>query len=193
MSWKICDYESIHSLAHLSKQRTAQLYQATLSQERRASVTCKMNTLNDFEDDNPFEQEGPNVSSEASSTSQVAIFESASPPQPTQPLSPTSQNMDRPPFPSSGSHKAPQANFKSDFCCSTDRYLHSGEDVEILVCVVSSAILKIYISAEHKLDCGCPEDVFEFEFTLYYLRHKNGSTPLLSTGLLIWTKPHITE
>ncbi|KAF8075075.1 hypothetical protein FPV67DRAFT_1475906 [Lyophyllum atratum] len=37
------------------------------------------------------------------------------------------------PFPSPGSHRQPQTTFKSDFCCARDRYLHSGEDVEILI------------------------------------------------------------
>ena len=41
--------------------------------------------------------------------------------------------MTRPPFPSSGSHRQTQSNFKTDFCCTRDRVLHSGEDVEILV------------------------------------------------------------
>lgn len=30
-------------------------------------------------------------------------------------------------------YKAPQPAFKSDFCCARDRWLHSGEDVEIQV------------------------------------------------------------
>ncbi|KAF9524537.1 hypothetical protein CPB83DRAFT_861086 [Crepidotus variabilis] len=110
-----------------------------------------MNNLEDFEDENPFEQEGPNISSEASSTSQVAIYEPASPPQLSQPLSPASQNVDRPPFPSAGSHRIPQANFKTDFCCSTDRYLHSGDDVEILVgCCIWTVIPRRNTQSNHR-------------------------------------------
>lgn len=33
-----------------------------------------------------------------------------------------------------------QQQFKSDFCCSMDRWLHSGEDVEIQVCFVACVI-----------------------------------------------------
>lgn len=32
--------------------------------------------------------------------------------------------------------RSPQPAFKSDFCCPRDRWLHSGEDVEIQVSVV---------------------------------------------------------
>ena len=37
---------------------------------------------------------------------------------------------------SQGAFRAPQPQpaFKSDFCCTRDRWLHSGEDVEIQVC-----------------------------------------------------------
>src|SRR6266545_3464887 len=94
-----------------------------------------MNTLNDFEDENPFDQEGNHITSEASSTSQVALYEPPSPPRPSVALSPSPQNLNRQPFPSTGSHRLPQANYKSDFCCSSDRFLHSGDDVEILVCL----------------------------------------------------------
>ena len=92
-----------------------------------------MDTLNDFEDENPFEQEGDHIPSETSSTSQVAIYEPPSPSNPAETLSPTSPSMNRPPFPSPGSHRTGQANFKTDFCCTRDRVLHNGDDVEILV------------------------------------------------------------
>ncbi|KAF8899608.1 hypothetical protein CPB84DRAFT_1924292 [Gymnopilus junonius] len=91
-----------------------------------------MNTLDDFEDENPFDQD--TIPSETSSTSQVAIYEANSPPQhPSRQLSPTTSSMNRPPFPSPGSHRQPHANYKTDFCCARDRVLHSGEDVEILI------------------------------------------------------------
>ncbi len=90
-----------------------------------------MNALNDFDDENPFEQESHR---EESSTPPVAIYEPSSPHRPTQILSPLTQNTNRPPFPSTGSHKSQSVNYKTDFCCSSDRYLHSGDDFEILVC-----------------------------------------------------------
>ena len=90
--------------------------------------------MDTFEDENPFEQDGDRISSETSSTSQVVLYEPSSPPtHPSRQLSPTSPNMHRPPFPSVGSHRQTQSNFKTDFCCTRDRVLHSGEDVEILV------------------------------------------------------------
>ena len=89
--------------------------------------------MDTFEDENPFEQDGDRISSETSSTSQVVLYdEPSSPPSHIRQLSPTSPHMSRPPFPSSGSHKT-QSNFKTDFCCTRDRVLHSGEDIEILV------------------------------------------------------------
>ncbi|KAF8998551.1 hypothetical protein BDQ17DRAFT_1361988 [Cyathus striatus] len=86
----------------------------------------------DFEDENPFEQDAEHIPSESSSTSQVAIYEPPSPPSHPSRLSPTSPRLNRP-FPSPGSHRQPQANYKVDFCCARDRYLHSGDDVEILI------------------------------------------------------------
>lgn len=91
-----------------------------------------MNTINDFEDENPFEQDGARISLETSSTSQDALYEPSSPSGPNSALSPA-QNSNKPPFPSPGSHRLPQANYKTDFCCSSDRFLHSGDDIEILV------------------------------------------------------------
>ncbi|KAF9564264.1 hypothetical protein CPC08DRAFT_741539 [Agrocybe pediades] len=93
-----------------------------------------MTTLHDFEDENPFEQEGDHIPSETSSTSQVGLYEASSPLQnPSRQLSPTLSNANRPPFPSPGSHRHPQANYKTDYCCTRDRFLHSGDDVEILI------------------------------------------------------------
>ena len=92
------------------------------------------NTMDTFEDENPFEQDGERISSETSSTSQVVLYEPSTPPShPSRQLSPASPHMNRPPFPSAGSHRPAQSNFKTDFCCTRDRVLHSGEDVEILV------------------------------------------------------------
>ncbi|KAF9054582.1 hypothetical protein BJ165DRAFT_1523096 [Panaeolus papilionaceus] len=92
-----------------------------------------MNTLEGFEDENPFEQEGDHITSETSSTSQVALYEPPSPSHPSRQLSPSSPSTNRPPFPSQGSHRQSNTNYKTDFCCTRDRVLHSGEDVEILI------------------------------------------------------------
>lgn len=105
-----------------------------------------MNTLEGFEDENPFEQDGDHINSETSSTSQVALYEPPSPPHPSRQLSPTSPNMNRPPFPSPGSHRQPTSNFKTDFCCTRDRVLHNGDDIEILVS--SNLLSDFYISPE---------------------------------------------
>lgn len=87
-----------------------------------------------FEDDNPFENDVDRISSETSSTSKVDISAPASPPsQIARQLSPTFSHQSTP-FPSSGTSKQPQAMDKSDFCCNRDRWLHSGDDVEIIVC-----------------------------------------------------------
>lgn len=92
-----------------------------------------MNTLDNFEEENPFEQDGDHIPSETSSTSKVALYEPPSPPHPSFQLSPTSSNMTRPPFPSPGSHRPSNVNYKTDFCCTRDRVLHAGDDVEILI------------------------------------------------------------
>ncbi|KAH7881801.1 hypothetical protein F5I97DRAFT_1818311 [Phlebopus sp. FC_14] len=88
--------------------------------------------MDNFEGDNPFEVDADRVPSETSSTSKVNISAPSSPP-PSAPrlLSPT--NPASRPFPSSGSHRLPQSTYKNDFCCYRDRWLHSGEDVEILI------------------------------------------------------------
>ncbi|PPQ79696.1 hypothetical protein CVT25_003270 [Psilocybe cyanescens] len=91
-----------------------------------------MNALDDYEEENPFEHEGTDhITSETSSTSQVGLYEPPSPPHTARQLSPTTSN--RPPFPSPGSHKQANINYKTDFCCTRDRVLHSGDDVEILI------------------------------------------------------------
>ncbi|KAH7914639.1 hypothetical protein BJ138DRAFT_1143565 [Hygrophoropsis aurantiaca] len=89
-----------------------------------------MDHLN-LEDDNPFETDADRLSSETSSTSKVNISAPSSPPpHPARLLSPASPSR---PFPSPGSNRQPQTTFKSDFCCTRDRWLHSGEDIEILI------------------------------------------------------------
>ncbi|GLB41710.1 putative protein with phoX homologous domain, present in p47phox and p40phox [Lyophyllum shimeji] len=87
--------------------------------------------MDTFEDENPFDQGTENISSETSSNSKVDLSAPSSPPFATRQLPPSSP-LSRP-FPSPGSHRQPQTRSKSDFCCARDRYLHSGEDVEILI------------------------------------------------------------
>lgn len=89
-----------------------------------------------FEDENPFDNDADRLHSDMSSPARVDLSEPASPPAnafraDSPPL--TSPSSGRPPFPSPGSHRLPQA-YKSDYCCTRDQWLHSGEDVEILVC-----------------------------------------------------------
>ena len=88
-----------------------------------------------FEDENPFESEPERLQSPDSSSSRVDISGVSSPElasQPSRLTSPPTSPSRRNTFPSSGSHRQPQAH-KSDFCCARDHWLHSGEDVEILV------------------------------------------------------------
>ncbi|KAJ7918754.1 hypothetical protein B0H13DRAFT_1606977 [Mycena leptocephala] len=86
-----------------------------------------------FEDENPFESDSDRLTSATSSPDKVDLSEPPSPPANTsRQLSPTSPTLSRP-FPSPGTNRQPQATFKSDFCCRSDRVLHSGDDVEILI------------------------------------------------------------
>ncbi|KAJ7453980.1 hypothetical protein B0H11DRAFT_2069962 [Mycena galericulata] len=86
-----------------------------------------------FEDENPFESDSDRLASAQSSPSNVDLSEPPSPPpNPSRQLSPPSPSLTRP-FPSPGTHRQPQATVKSDFCCTRDRVLHSGDDVEILI------------------------------------------------------------
>ena len=90
-----------------------------------------------FEDENPFESEPERLHSGSSSSGLDFAGTPSSPTidvqpartlSPTSPTSPTKRNT----FPSSGSHRQPQT-FKNDYCCARDHWLHSGEDVEVLV------------------------------------------------------------
>ncbi|KAI0084499.1 hypothetical protein BDY19DRAFT_898508 [Irpex rosettiformis] len=84
-----------------------------------------------FEEGNPFDNEG--LQSKSPSESGMNLSEPSSPPTAYQstPSSPPSSS-NRPHFPSSGSHRLPQA-YKNDYCCQRDQWLHSGEDVEISI------------------------------------------------------------
>ncbi|KAF7309623.1 Sorting nexin-41 [Mycena indigotica] len=82
-----------------------------------------LSRMNAFEDDmNPFHD----TDSNKTPSSPTHLDLSSSPRQ----LSPTTPTN---PFPSPGTHRQPPATFKSDFCCTRDRVLHSGDDIEILI------------------------------------------------------------
>ncbi|KAJ8591806.1 hypothetical protein M405DRAFT_788418 [Rhizopogon salebrosus TDB-379] len=88
--------------------------------------------MDNFEDENPFETDADRVHSETSSTSRVNISAPSSPPHSSRLVSPTSPTLSRP-FPSPGTNRHPQTTYKSDYCCARDQWLHSGEDLEILI------------------------------------------------------------
>lgn len=92
--------------------------------------------MDTFEDDNPFENDIDRVSSETSSTSKVNISAPSSPPPNTALL-----HSPNKPFSSPGTQRQPQQSYRSDFCCYRDRWLHSGEDAEILVCANFASVL----------------------------------------------------
>ncbi|KAI0305938.1 hypothetical protein B0F90DRAFT_1808499 [Multifurca ochricompacta] len=91
-----------------------------------------------FEDENPFSIADPPLSS-ASSHSHVDVSSPSSPANhtvtlPSSPLIGVQSPSLRSGFPSQGSGHTPRSpTSKSDFCCVRDQWLHSGEDVEILI------------------------------------------------------------
>ncbi|GJE91123.1 Phox homology domain and BAR domain-containing protein [Phanerochaete sordida] len=89
-----------------------------------------------FEDENPFEAEGSHLNSDPSSPANLDLSEPPSPPVDAYNgvLTPQlgSPSVSKPPFPSPGSHRLPQP-YKNDYCCARDHWLHSGEDVEVLI------------------------------------------------------------
>lgn len=84
-----------------------------------------------FDDENPFETDADRVSSETSSPSKVDISEPPSPPPNVSRRFSSSASAKGSAFPSSS--RQAQSNYKSDFCCTRDRVLHSGDDVEIII------------------------------------------------------------
>lgn len=101
-----------------------------------------------FEDENPFDTGTDRLQSEASSTIGGDLSEPASPPVDgfrTGSPTPASPQSSRPPFPSPGSHRLPQP-YKSEHCCARDQWLHSGEDVEILVRLRAAAVVTRILS-----------------------------------------------
>ncbi|KAI0731261.1 hypothetical protein C8Q76DRAFT_718275 [Earliella scabrosa] len=89
-----------------------------------------------FEDENPFESEPERLQSHSDSSSSRVDVSGVSSPEvdahPARLASPPTSPSRRTAFPSPGSHRQPQP-YKNDFCCGRDRWLHSGEDVEILI------------------------------------------------------------
>lgn len=95
--------------------------------------------MSDFEDDNPFKADGEDAPSEneshvvdlsAPSTPPSHPARILSPPISSPPLNRTIRPQTAPQRPA---HNAP----KAEYCCAKDRWLHSGEDVEIQVCLAS--------------------------------------------------------
>jgi hypothetical protein len=138
-----------------------------------------------FEDENPFSTADPPLSS-ASSNSHVDVSSPSSPANHTitLPASPPRLTVQSPPlrsgFPSQGSGHSPRLPTpKSDFCCIRDQWLHSGEDVEIVVraylllsssyrgfCLLTCPPCVVLI-----LDYGCAKDQREFNFAVHHLCH----------------------
>jgi hypothetical protein len=88
-----------------------------------------------FEDENPFSTADPPLSS-ASSNSHVDVSAPPSPANlafalPSSPTTHTGTQSLRGGLPSQGTSRP--LTSKSDFCCVRDKWIHSGEDVEILV------------------------------------------------------------
>lgn len=132
-----------------------------------------------FEDENPFESDSDRLTSATSSPDKVDLSEPPSPPANTsRQLSPTSPTLSRP-FPSPGTNRQPQATFKSDFCCRSDRVLHSGDDVEILVC--AWLFTSSFRTNRPGQDHGCPEDVRECYIAVYCLCYTDGGNILFHT------------
>lgn len=139
-----------------------------------------------FEDENPFSTADPPLSS-ASSNSHVDVSSPSSPANHTVTLpvspprlaiqSPTSRSG----FPSQGSGHSPRLpTSKSDFCCVCDQWLHSGEDVEIVVRAYRTGFAHWPTRADVRTcttqhaDHGCAEDQREFNFAVHYLYHPFG-------------------
>lgn len=137
-----------------------------------------------FEDENPFSTADPPLSS-ASSNSHVDVSAPSSPPNhaltlplPSSPPRIAIQTSSlRTGFPSQGSGHSPRLpTSKSDFCCIRDHWLHSGEDVEILVSVSCSSIYFCILSLISCLvrphaDHRCTEDERECNFAIHNLCH----------------------
>ncbi len=127
---------------------------------------CTVNDMEPFEDESPFSTADPPLSS-ASSNSHVDVSAPSSPPNhpitlPSSPPRIAIQTSLRTGFPSQGSGHSPRPpTSKSDFCCIRDHWLHSGEDVEILVSAYSNYFCLLSLTsclARTHVDHGCAED-----------------------------------
>ena len=102
-------------------------------------------TMADFDDHNPFQTDLDAARSDSESPDNNNVDLSSEPSTPpahparipaSPPVSPgTNRVFSSPPSSAQkqASFRAPQPAFKSEFCCARDRWLHSGEDVEIQV------------------------------------------------------------
>lgn len=109
------------------------------------SPTYTVETMSDFEEHNPFQTDVDDPQSDADSPNNSNVDLSSEPDTPPAhpariPASPPvsagiNRGFSSPPG-SAGrqaAFKPPPPAFKSDYCCPRDRWLHSGEDVEIQV------------------------------------------------------------
>lgn len=126
-----------------------------------------------FEDENPFEAEGGQLHSETSSPANVSFSEPSSPPvnayNGVLSRQPDSPSISKPTFPSPGSHRLPQP-YKNDYCCARDRWLHSGEDVEILVRPVVQACYRVLTDCS--ADYRRTEDLVELDVAVHHLHYQ---------------------
>lgn len=117
---------------HRPSRRPQRRTDATFSSDPRlVDDSINETTMSDLEDNNPFQTEADEAHSETASN--VDISEPATPPaHPSRILSPpATPSMNRNFVRPAPAYKAPQTSPKSEFCCMRDRWLHSGEDVEI--------------------------------------------------------------
>ena len=108
------------------------------------------------EDENPF-GDASRLPLETPSTFQTAFSEASNQ------LSPSSSRL------SSGTRRG-QVEPKTEFCCSTDRALHSRDDVEILVRRFSFLQSSL---TDRLLDHRRAEDVGQCKLTLHHIHHQN--------------------
>lgn len=115
------------------------------SSHRTTTTSAAEHLMSDFEDHNPFQVDNDDVHSEPESSSNVDLSS-----EPDTPPAHPSRILASPPA-SPGVNRSfttaqvlkpaplrpPPQVYKSDFCCARDRWLHSGEDVEIQVCRLS--------------------------------------------------------
>ena len=101
--------------------------------------------MSDFEEENPFQQTDGDEVPSSETTSNIDLSEPSTPPtHPSRILSSPTFTSAEDRFSSADVHqKHASANAKSDFCCGRDRWLHSGEDVEIVVRVLSRKLCDI--------------------------------------------------